>query len=136
MERDAVVQFLSHHHRAVLATTRADGSLQLSPVVACPNRDGQVVISTRERSVKVQNLRRDRRGALCVFTDGFFGPWIEVEGDVHIVSLPDAMDGLVQYYRAVSGEHPDWEEYREAMRAEGRVLLVLDVVRAGPDHPR
>jgi len=120
-------------HRAVLATERKDGRPQLSPVAAAV-LDGAVVISSRETAIKVRNLRRRPYASLCVFGDAFFGaPWVQVEGRATIVSLPEAMDGLVDYYRAVAGEHPDWDDYRSAMTREQRVLIRITVERAGPD---
>jgi PPOX class probable F420-dependent enzyme len=132
MDRSAALEFIRHHHRGVLATTRADGEPQLSPVAAGVDGDGTVVVSTRETAVKTKNLRRRPRASLAVLSDGFFGEWVQVEGPVEIVSLPEAMDGLVDYYRQLSGEHPDWNEYRAAMESERRVLLRLTVERAGP----
>lgn len=125
--------FLADQHRAVLATVRKDGRPQLSPVVCAVDDAGFVVISTRETAVKTRNLRRDPRAALCVLPETFFGEWHQVEGDAEIVSLPEAMDGLIDYYRRVSGEHPDWDGYRDAMRAERRVLVRVTLTRAGPD---
>ena len=125
-------EFLRANHRAVLATVRADGRPQLSPVTAAVDDAGRVLISTRETAVKARNLRRDPRASLCVFTDGFFGPWVQVEGDAEVISLPGAMDELVAYYRLVAGEHPDWDDYRAAMVAERRCLLRIEITRAGP----
>jgi PPOX class probable F420-dependent enzyme len=133
MDRSAALEFIGTNHRAVMATTRGDGGIQLSPVAAAVDEEGMVVVSTRETAVKTRNLRRRARAAIMVMTDGFFGHWVQVEGAVEIVSLPEAMDGLVAYYRSVSGEHPDWDEYRAAMTSERRVLLRLTVERAGPD---
>jgi PPOX class probable F420-dependent enzyme len=132
MDRSDALEFVRHHHRAVLATLRADGEPQLSPVAAGVDDDGLVVISTRQTAMKTKNLRRRPRAWLAVTTDAFFGQWVQVEGPVQIVSLPEAMDGLIAYYRALSGEHPDWDEYRAAMESEQRVLLRLTVERAGP----
>jgi len=126
------VAFIGANHRAVLATTRADGHPQLSPVTAAVDEHGVVLISTRETAMKTRHLRADPRAALCVFTDAFFGPWVQVEGEVEIVSLPAAMNGLIDYYRRAAGEHPNWDEYRAAMVRERRVLLRLHVRRAGP----
>jgi PPOX class probable F420-dependent enzyme len=126
-------EFLRDHHRAVLATTRADGRPQLSPVTAAVDAQGQVLISTRETAIKTKNLTRDPRASLCVLNDGFFGEWISVEGTAEIVHLPDAMELLTDYYRRVAGEHPDWDDYRDAMRREGRVILRISITRAGPD---
>jgi PPOX class probable F420-dependent enzyme len=117
----------------VLATFRADGRPQLSPVLAAVDTAGRVLISTRETAVKVRNLRRDPRASLCAFTDGFFGDWVQADGTAEIVSLPEAMDLLVEYYRLVAGEHPDWDEYRAAMQRDQRVILRLTITRAGPD---
>ncbi|HLX77575.1 MAG TPA: PPOX class F420-dependent oxidoreductase [Acidimicrobiales bacterium] len=134
MNIDDARRFIANNHRAVLATTRADGGAQLSPVTAGVDAEGRVVISTRETAMKARNLRRTPRAALCVFTDRFFGEWVQVEGNVELVSLPEAMDGLVDYYRAISGEHPDWDEYREVMVRDGRVLVRLTIDRAGPNQ--
>jgi len=125
--------FLRAHHRAVLATSRSDGMPQLSPVTCTVDDEGRVLISTRETAVKTKNLRRRPQASLCVFTDTFFGEWVQVEGNVEVISLPDAMDLLVEYYRRVSGEHPDWEDYRAAMIRDRRVIARITITRAGPD---
>lgn len=134
MDVTEALTFIATHHRAVLCTRRADASPQLSPVVAGVDAEGRVVVSSRETAYKVRNLRRDPRASLCVITDGFFGPWVQVDGTAEVVSLPDAMEGLVDYYRAVAGEHPDWDDYRTAMVRERRVLVRITVERAGPDR--
>jgi len=132
VDRDTALEFVRHHHRAVLATTRADGRPQLSPVAAGVDAEGFVVVSTRETASKAKNLRQRPYASLVIMSDGFYGDWIQVEGSVEIVSLPEAMDGLVEYYRSLSGEHPDWEDYRTAMRNERRLLVRLTVERVGP----
>lgn len=133
MDPDAALEFIAHNHRAVLATSRADGNPQLSLVAAAVD-DDTVVVSTRETAIKTKNLRLRPRASLIVFTDNFYGNSVQVEGPVEVVSLPQAMDGLVAYYRQVSGEHPHWDEYRSAMEQERRVLLRITVERAGPDR--
>jgi PPOX class probable F420-dependent enzyme len=125
--------FLRANHRAVLATARADGRPQLSPVACGVDGAGLVIISTRETAVKTRNLRRNPAASLCVFTDGFYGPWVQVDGSAEIISLPEAMDHLVDYYRRISGEHPDWAEYRAAMIRDGRCIVRITLTRAGPD---
>jgi PPOX class probable F420-dependent enzyme len=125
--------FLRENHRAVLATFRADGRPQLSPVTCAVDDAGRVVVSTRETAMKVRNLRRDPRVSLCVFGDAFFGGWVQVEGSAEVVTLPEAMEPLVAYYRSVSGEHPDWDDYRAAMERDRRVVVRFDISRAGPD---
>lgn len=134
MDLDDAREVLREQHRAVLATMRGDGTPQMSPVLVAVDDGGRVLVSTRETALKVRNLRRDPRSWLCVLPDGFFGRWVQVEGRTEIVPLPAAMDGLVDYYRRVSGEHDDWDGYREAMRREQRVLLRVELVRAGPDR--
>ena len=132
MDVAGAVEFLRANHRGMLATFRTDGRAQLSPVLAVVDDDGRVVISTREPAMKVRNLRRDPRVALAVFTDAFFGDWVQVEGTAEIVSLPDAMDLLVDYYRRGSGEHDDWDGYRAAMQRDRRVIIRFAIERAGP----
>jgi PPOX class probable F420-dependent enzyme len=125
---------IRRQHRAVLATVRGDGHPQLSPVAAVVLGDA-VVISSRETAMKVHNLRRRPFASVCVFGDAFFGqPWVQVEGPAEVVSLPEAMEMLVDYYRQAAGEHPDWDEYRRAMEAERRVMIRITVERAGPDR--
>jgi PPOX class probable F420-dependent enzyme len=126
-------EFLRDHHRAVLATTRSDGRPQLSPVTVAVDDEGRALISTRETAVKTRNLARDPRASLCVMNDGFFGDWIQAEGDVEIIHLPEAMELLVDYYRRISGEHPDWDDYRAAMQRDRRVIVRITITRAGPD---
>jgi PPOX class probable F420-dependent enzyme len=133
MDLDVAREFLHAHHRAVLATFRRDGRPQLSPIACACDEKGRVLISTRETAVKARNLRRDPRVSLCVLDDGFFGRWVQVDGEAEIISLPDAMDLLIDYYRRVSGEHPDWDDYRSAMVRERRVAVRVTLTRAGPD---
>jgi len=125
--------FLRANHRAVLATVRGDGRPQLSPVTCGLDQAGRVIISTRETAVKTRNLRRNPLASLCVFTDAFFGRWVQVEGSAEVVSLPEAMEFLIEYYRLVSGEHPDWDDYRDAMVRDRRCLIRIEITRAGPD---
>ena len=117
----------------MLATTRSDGRPQLSPVVVAVDDDGRVLVSTRETAVKARNLAKDPRASLCVISDAFFGEWIQAEGTAEIIHLPEALPILKDYYRRVSGEHPDWEDYRAAMRREKRLVIRITVDRAGPD---
>jgi PPOX class probable F420-dependent enzyme len=133
MDIDTARLFLRDNHRAVLATFRSDGRPQLSPVGVGVDGEGRAVVSSRETAYKVRNLRRDPRASMCVMNE-FYGPWIQVEGTATVVSLPEAMEPLVDYYRAVAGEHPDWEDYRRAMERERRVIVRIDLERAGPDR--
>jgi PPOX class probable F420-dependent enzyme len=129
---DEARAFLHDNHRAVLATFRSDGRPQLSPVLAVVDGEGRVVVSTREAAMKTRNLRRDPRISLCLLSDQFFGGWGQVEGTAEIVSLPEAMDLLVDYYRRASGEHSDWDDYRAEMEKQRRVVVRFTIDRAGP----
>jgi PPOX class probable F420-dependent enzyme len=129
---DDVLEFIRHNPRVVLATMRRDGSPQLSPVMATVDAASRVVISSRETAIKTANLRRHPHATLCCITERFFGEWHTVDGPVEIVSLPEAMEPLVDYYRRSSGEHPDWADYRAAMERDRRVLLRMTVERSGP----
>ena len=133
MDAASAVDFIRTNHRAVLATLRRDGSPQLTPISVSVDADGMVVVSSRETAAKVKNLRRDPRAWMTVMNDGFFGEFVQIEGPVTIVALPEAMDGLVDYYRSISGEHPNWDDYREAMVRDQRVLIKIEVTRAGPN---
>ena len=134
MDLDAARDVIRTQHQAVLATTRADGSTQMSPVTVDVDGEGYVVISTRETAFKLKHIERNPRVALCVLPDEFIGHGIQVEGTASVVHLPEAMDGLVEYYRRVSGEHPDWDDYRAAMVRDRRVLLRIAIDKAGPDR--
>jgi PPOX class probable F420-dependent enzyme len=134
MELERAREFMRANHRAVLATTRSDGCPQLSPVTVGIGADGRVLISTRETAIKTKNLMREPRASLCVMNDGFFGEWVQAEGMAEIIRLPGAMDLLVDYYRRISGEHPDWDDYRNAMIRDKRVIVAITLTRAGPDR--
>jgi PPOX class probable F420-dependent enzyme len=131
MDIDEAIEFTRSNHRAVLSTFRRSGVPQLTPVTVAPGGPG-VIISTRETAMKTKNVGRDARVSLCVFTDGFYGPHVQLDGTASVLRLPDAMEPLVEYYRSVSGEHPDWDDYRAAMARDRRVLLQITVEAAGP----
>lgn len=133
MGPDEARDFLRENHRAVLATRRRDGRPQMSPVVVAVDDDGRVLVSTRETAMKTKNVERDPNVSLCVMSDRFFGPWVQIDGEVEIARRPEALDVLVDYYRRVSGEHPDWDDYRAAMERERRVVLRISITSAGPD---
>jgi PPOX class probable F420-dependent enzyme len=133
MDIDEAREFVRTNHRGILATFRADGRVQMSPVAVAVDGEGQFVVSTREPAMKTRNLRRDARASLMAMSDDWWKQWIQVDGTAEVLSLPDAMEPLVEYYRAVSGEHPDWDEYRAAMVRDRRVLVRISAERAGPN---
>jgi PPOX class probable F420-dependent enzyme len=132
MKIGEALEFARTNHQAVLATLRVDGRPQLTPVTVGVQEDA-VVVSTRETAMKVKNLRRDPWCSLCVFSDRFYGPFVQLEGEAEIVALPEAMEPLVEYYRSISGEHPDWDDYRAAMERDRRVIVRLRPSRVGPN---
>ncbi|MBV9484893.1 MAG: PPOX class F420-dependent oxidoreductase [Frankiaceae bacterium] len=132
MDVEEARAFVRANHRAVLATLAQDGTPQLSPVAVGIGEAGDLLISTRETAVKAKNIRREPHVWVCVLNDGFYGQFVQISGPVTVVALPDAMDGLIEYYRSVSGEHPDWDDYRTAMERERRILLRVEIVKAGP----
>jgi len=134
MDLERAREFMRANHRAVLATARSDGLPQLSPVTVGVDDFGRAVISTRETAIKTKNLVRDPRASLCVMNEQFFGEWVQAEGTAEIIHLPEAMELLVDYYRKVSGEHPDWDDYRKAMTRDKRVVVAITLTRAGPDR--
>jgi PPOX class probable F420-dependent enzyme len=131
---DDAREYVRANSHAVLSTVRRDGTPQMSPVAAAVDDQGRVVVSSRETAFKTKNLRRDPRAWLCAFPDRFYGRWVQLEGSVEVLSLPEALEPLVDYYRAVAGEHENWDDYRAAMVAEQRCLLRMTVLRAGPDR--
>ncbi len=132
MEIEKGLDYVRDNSRAVLATRRRDGSPQMSPVTLAVV-DNEIIMSTRETAIKTWNLRRDPVSWLCVFPDKWLGRWVQLQCRSDIVSLPDAMDLLVNYYRTLSGEHPDWDDYRRAMTDDQRCIVKFEIEAAGPD---
>ena len=132
MEIEKGLDYVRDNSRAVLATRRRDGSPQMSPVTLAVV-DNEIIMSTRETAIKTWNLRRDPVSWLCVFPDKWLGRWVQLQCRSDIVSLPDAMDLLVNYYRTLSGEHPDWDDYRRAMTEDQSCIVKFEIEAAGPD---
>jgi PPOX class probable F420-dependent enzyme len=127
-----LLEFLRSRHRGLLITTRKDGGAQASPVTCGVDGEGRIVISAYPARAKSVNVRRTGQAAICVLSDEWNGPWVQVEGPSEVLDLPEALDGLVEYYRAISGEHPDWDEYRQAMVHQGKCLIRITPRRWGP----
>jgi PPOX class probable F420-dependent enzyme len=132
VDRDALLEFLRPRHQAVLLTRRRDGGAQLSPVTCGVDGEGRIVVSTYPQRAKVANARRDPSVSMCVLSADFDGPWVQVDGQAEVLDLPEALDPLVEYFRSISGEHPDWEEYRRAMTRQGKSLLRVTITGWGP----
>jgi PPOX class probable F420-dependent enzyme len=134
VEREELLDFVRARHHLVLVTRRADGSPQLSPVTGGVDDDGRIVISTYPDRAKATNLRRDPRTSVLVLSDEWNDAWVQVDGTAEVLDMPsqEAEDGLVDYFRCISGEHPDWDDYRQAMRRQGKSLVRITPERWGP----
>jgi PPOX class probable F420-dependent enzyme len=132
VERDALLDFVRARHHFVLMTTRADGTPQASPVTGGVDAEGRLVVSSYPERAKVANLRRNPQSSVLVLSDEFNGAWVQVDGQGEVLDLPEALEPLVEYFRVISGEHPNWDEYRAAMTEQGKVLLRITPTRWGP----
>ena len=132
VSRDELLEFLRPRHKAILMTTRRDGRPQASPNTCGVDTEGRIVISTYPERAKAANVRRDERVSVCVLSDDFGGAWVQVDGTAEVLDLPEALEPLVEYFRCISGEHPDWDEYRQAMRDQGKLLIRITIDRWGP----
>jgi len=132
VQRAQLLDFIRNRHQMILLTRKADGSPQASPVTAGLDAEGRVVISTYPERAKVHNLRRDPRCSVLVLSDDFGGAWVQADGAAEVIDSPDSVEPLVDYFRAISGEHPDWAEYRRAMRNQGKSLIRINLTRWGP----
>ena len=130
--RDELVDFVRPRHHGTLVTRRRDGSPQMSPVTCGVDAEGRIVVSTYPRRAKANNARREPAVSILVHSDEWDGPYVQVDGTAEVLDMPDAVEPLVEYFRAISGEHPDWAEYRDAMRAQDKSLVRITVQRWGP----
>ena len=132
VERDELEDFVRPRHHGVLLTTRRDGRPQSSLVTMGLDDNGRVVISSYPERAKVRNIRRDPQVALVVQSDDFGGEWVHLDGTAEVIDLPEAVEALVEYYRVIAGEHPDWDEYRQAMVDQGKCLIRMTITDWGP----
>lgn len=132
VDREALLDFVRPRHHLVLITTRQDGRPQASPVTGGVDEQGRIVVSTYPERAKTHNARRDPRVSVVVLSDDFGGAWVQVDGDCEVIDCPESVEPLVDYFRAVAGEHPDWDEYRQAMVAQGKSLLRITPTRWSP----
>jgi PPOX class probable F420-dependent enzyme len=132
VERAELIEFVGTRTRCVLATTRRDGRPQLSPVTFGVDVEGRIVISTYPQRAKAANARANPAVSVCVVSDDWNGEYVQVDGHAEVLDMPEALDGLVEYFRSISGEHPDWDEYRDAMRKQNKSLVRVTIDRWGP----
>lgn len=131
VDRDGLIEFLRPRHRAIVMTTKRDGSPQASPVTCGIDDAGRIVISTYPDRAKAINARRNPAGSVLVLSDDW-DPWVQVSGTFEVLDMPDALEPLVDYFRCISGEHSDWDEYRDAMVKQNKSLLRLTIESWGP----
>ncbi|MHC5259276.1 PPOX class F420-dependent oxidoreductase [Streptomyces sp. UC4497] len=129
---DELLDFVRPRHRALLITARADGSPQASPLTCGVDGDGRIVVSTYPERAKTRNAKRDPRVSLVVLSDEWNGPWVQIDGSAEVIDSPDSVEALVEYFRCISGEHPDWDEYREAMVKQGKSIIRVTPEKWGP----
>ena len=132
VDLEGLLDFVRPRHHMVLVTTRSDGRPQASPVTGGVDPHGRIVVSTYPERAKTANARRDPRVSVVVLSDDFGGAWVQVDGDCEVIDPPESVEPLVEYFRCISGEHPDWDEYRQAMRDQGKSLLRITPTRWGP----
>ncbi len=132
VDRDALLDFVRCRHKMILLTPRSDGGCQGSPVTAGVDPEGRIVISTYPERAKAANVARSGKAAVVVLSDDFGGAWVQVDGDAELLTLPDALEPLVEYFRCITGEHPDWDEYRRAMIEQGQALIRITPTRWSP----
>jgi PPOX class probable F420-dependent enzyme len=132
VERPELEGFIRPRHQGILLTTRRDASPQASLVTMGLDTEGRIVVSSYPERAKVYNVRRNPQASMVVMSDDFGGEWVQVDGIAEVIDLPDAVEQLVEYFRVISGEHPDWDEYRQAMVDQGKCLIRLTIERWGP----
>jgi PPOX class probable F420-dependent enzyme len=132
VSRDDLLDFIRPRHQAIVITARADGRPQASPVTCGVDGEGRIVVSTYPERAKARNARRNPRVSVLFLSDDFGGAWVQVDGDAEVIDMPEAADALVDYYRSIAGEHPDWDEYRQAMVRQDKSLLRVTPREWGP----
>ncbi len=132
VDRAELLAFVRDRHKVILVTAKRDGTPQLSPVTAGLDGEGRVVIATYPERVKTHNARRQPQVSLLVLSDDWNGAWVQLTGTAEVLDLPEAMEPLVEYFRAIAGEHDDWDEYRAAMQRQGKSLIRVTIDSWGP----
>ncbi|MFN8077887.1 MAG: PPOX class F420-dependent oxidoreductase [Kineosporiaceae bacterium] len=132
VDAEGLREFLATRRNLVLLTYRADGGPQLSPVTGAQAPDGRILVASYPRRAKSVNLARDPRCSLLALGEDFGDAWVQIDGTGEVIGGEEGVEALVEYYRAAAGEHPDWEDYRRAMRERDKVCLAVTPVRWGP----
>ncbi len=130
--REQLLDFIRSRYRSVLITRKRSGGLQISPVTSGVDAEGRIVVSTYPQRAKAVNVRHDPQVSVCVLSDEFNGAYVQVDGTAEVLDMPEALEPLVEYFRCISGEHPDWDEYRDAMRKQNKSLIRITIDEWGP----
>ncbi len=137
MEISEAREFLKNHHRGCLVTRKKNGSLQMTLVSPGLDVGGGAIITARDRTYKIKNIKRNPQISLLVFGDEFHGSnYIQIDGKAEIVPHPEAMDIVLNWYRQIHGEPKSWQEVREKILAEGRVAIRVTIEKVGPQTRR
>ena len=132
VSRDEMLEFVRPRHHCLLVTSRSDGTPQISPVTSGIDAEGRLVISSYPERAKTRNAKRNPAVSACILSDEFNGAWVQLDGRAEVLDMPDALEGLVDYFRSISGDHPDWDEYRQAMVRQDKSLIRVTIERWGP----
>lgn len=132
VEREELLDFVRPRHQMILLTQRADGSPQASPVTGGVDDSGRIVIATYPDRAKTRNVRARPTASVLVLSPEWNDAWVQVDGDAEVLDVPEALDAFVEYFRNISGEHSDWDEYRQAMLDQGKSLIRITPTRWGP----
>jgi PPOX class probable F420-dependent enzyme len=132
VDRESLLEFVRPRHHMIITTWRSDGGVQSSPVSGGVDSEGRVVVATYPERAKVHNVRRVPKATALVLSDDFGGPWVQIDCTAEVLDIPEAIEPLVEYFRSIAGEHPDWDEYRQAMVVQGKSLLRLTPTRWSP----
>jgi PPOX class probable F420-dependent enzyme len=132
VDREGLLDFVRPRHHLVLITSRADGRPQVSPVTGGVDDSGRIVISSYRERAKTANARRRPEVSVLVLSDDFGQAWVQVDGECEVLDAPESVEPLVEYFRTIAGEHPDWAEYRQAMVDQDKSILRITPTRWGP----
>ena len=137
MEISYAKGFLKNNHHGCLVTRKKDGSLQMTLVSPVLGADGNVIITARDTTYKVKNIKRNPQVSLLVYGDTFHGSnYIQIDGKAEVIPHPAAMDIVLDWHRKIRGEPASWDEIRQKTLAEGRIVIRVNIEKVGPQNPR
>ena len=133
MEISDARKFMRENHRACIAVRQKDGWPQMTFVTPGIDTQGRAIITSRGTTYKIKHIRRDPRVSMLIFGEQYSGSkFVQIRGTAEIIELPEAMDTLIFWYKQVRGEHKNWDDYRKQMHDEKRVIIRVNIEKAGP----